>query len=244
MKAIIPVAGYATRLYPLTKNKPKALIEVKGKPILEHIIRKIEELGAVDHTYLVTNARFFQAFEYWFDEFETKLPIKVVNDHTESNEDRLGQVGDILYAIEEEQIDDDLLIIAGDNLFNFSLKPSYKFFLKKKASVNALFDIRTKEKAKKLGVVKLDQDMKFAAFEEKPQSPSSTLVSLGIMYFPTVIIPKLKQYIDEKNNPDKVGHFFEWLIKHEPVYGYTYKKKWFDIGSFEALGQAREEFKG
>lgn len=243
MKVIIPVAGYATRLYPLTKNQPKALIDVKGKPILEHIIHRVADLGNVDHVYLVTNTKFFQNFDLWAEKVNSKIPIKVVNDHTTSNDDRLGQVGDILYAIDEEQIDDDLLIIAGDNLFNFSLNPCYEFFMKKNQIVNALYDVLDKEEAKKLGIVKIDGDGRFLGFQEKPAQPESTLASIGVIFFPKNDVGMLKQYVNEGNNADKIGHFFEWLIKKQEVYGYVYKEKWFDIGSFESLGKARAEFR-
>lgn len=242
MKAIIPAAGYATRLYPITKNQPKALIEVKGKPIIEHIIKRIAEVKEVDHIFIVTNNKFFFVFEQWLDSFNCHIPIKIINDHTTSNDDRKGQVGDIIYAIDEEQLDDDLLIIAGDNLFNFSLKPCHDFFIEKKSNVNALYDVRDKEEAKNLGIVSVDTAGKFLSFEEKPKNPKSTLASLGIMFFSRETIETIRAYVKEGNDPDMMGNFFTWFITKQPVYGHIYKKKWFDIGSFEALGKAREEF--
>jgi glucose-1-phosphate thymidylyltransferase len=125
---IIPAAGYATRLYPLTKDKPKALLVVKGKPILEHIIRRIEELPGVESITIVSNAVFYPAFAQWLKGFKSKIPLAVIDDGTKSNEDRLGQIGDIQLAIEKAGIDDDLLLVSGDNLFNFSLRPAFEFF--------------------------------------------------------------------------------------------------------------------
>ena len=150
IKAIIPAAGYATRLYPLTLNKPKHLLEVGGKPIIEHVIKKISELS-VDEIYVVTNLKYYIMFKGWLENFKCRIPVKILNDRTTSNEDRLGQIGDILFVIEKEKVDDDLLIVAGDNLFNFSLRPAFDFFQKNNLIVNALYDAKSLKIAKKHG---------------------------------------------------------------------------------------------
>jgi glucose-1-phosphate thymidylyltransferase len=134
------------------------------------------------------------------------------------------------------------MIIAGDNLFNFALKPSYDIFRAKKTNVNVLYDVADKKVARDFGIVKIDKSNKFIAFVEKPQNPDSTLASMGIMYFPKATIAKMKQYVKEGNDPDKVGCFFEWLIRKDTVYAHIHKEKWFDIGTFEGLGKARAEF--
>ena len=131
MKALIPAAGYATRLHPLTKDTPKHLLEVRGKPILEHVIAKIEEIKEVDEIVVVTNEKFYKNFVEWKKGFSSRVPISIFNDGTTSNEDRLGQIGDIHFGIEKAKIDDDLLVIAGDNLFNFSLKEVHTNFKSK-----------------------------------------------------------------------------------------------------------------
>lgn len=244
MKVIIPVAGYATRLYPLTKDQPKALLDIKGKPILEHIIKKIEELEAVDQIYIITNEKFFNNFDEWLKRFSSPISIKLLNDHTKSNDDRKGQIGDIYEVIERENLDDDIFVIAGDNLFNFSLRPIYKFFREKNAIVNGLYDAKSLKVAQEQGNASIDEDKKMISFEEKPEKPKSTYISMGIYLFPKEKVKLYSQYLNEGNNADKMGYFMIWLLGKEEVYGYVYGEKWFDIGWLEALEQTRNEFRG
>ena len=141
-KAIILAAGYATRLYPLTKNTPKPLLEVKGKPILEHILGKVENLDIIDEIFVVTNNKFFLNFLSWKESYEGPIKITIVNDMTKSNEDRLGSLGDIKYVIENLGIKDDILVVAGDNLFGFSLIPMVELFKTKEKTIVALYDVK------------------------------------------------------------------------------------------------------
>lgn len=244
IKAIIPVAGYATRLYPLTENQPKALLEVKGRPILEHIVARLEELPNVDGVFIVSNEKYYKNFADWLAGFEgkTKLKIKVLNDGTTSNEDRLGQVGDIQFVIEKENIDDELLVVAGDNLFNFSLTPVFEFFKEKKTIVEALWDSKSEEVARQQGIGVLDESGKMVEFQEKPEHPKSTLTGLGIYFFPKEQVSLFKRFVEEGNDADKMGYFMIWLVENSLVYGYTYYEKWFDIGWHSALEKARKEF--
>ena len=242
MKVIIPAAGYATRLWPLTKNQPKALLMVKGKPIVEHIIKKIMAFDEVDELYLVSNEKFFTHFDSWNKSFSCNIPIAIFNDKTMSNDDRLGQIGDIQFAIETSGIDDDLLIIAGDNLFNFSLQPCYDFFREKRKIVNGLWDCRSKEEATHMGIVAVNSERKIISFVEKPKDPPSTLASIGLYFIPMENVALFREYIDEGNDADKMGYFMEWALDKETLYGYVYREKWFDIGRHEALRVARKEF--
>ena len=244
MKVIIPAAGYATRLYPLTKNKPKHLLEVKGKPIIGHIINKIEELEEVDEIFIITNEKFHPNFRNWSKNLSNKVPVKVFNDGTTSNEDRLGQIGDIKFVLDKTKLNDDLLVISGDNLFNFSLKNIHNFFIGKRTNVNGLYDIKSFEDAKQLGVATIDENKKVIEFQEKPQYPKSTLVSMGIYFFPKKNIKLFSEYLGEDNNPDKIGFLLEWLLVNNELYGYVYEEKWFDIGWPASLEQARKEYKG
>lgn len=244
MKVIIPAAGYATRLYPLTLNQPKALLDVKGKPIIEHIIKKVEEIGIVDKIYVITNEKFFKNFDDWLKIFSCSIPIKLLNDHTKSNKDRKGQIGDIYEVIEKENIDDELLVIAGDNLFNFSLKPIYDFYKEKNSFVNGLYDAKSLKVAQEQGNASIDENGKMISFEEKPEKPKSTYISLGIYFYPKEKVKLYSQYLKEGNNPDKMGYFMIWLLDKEEIYGYVYEEKWFDIGWIEALERARKEFVG
>ncbi len=243
MKAIITCAGYASRLWPLTKETPKPLLEVKDRPIVEHIISRIMEIPDVDGIYIVTNAKFHGNFAEWLNKKSFSVPVKILNDSTASNDDRLGQVGDIKFVIDSEGIDDDVLVVAGDNLFNFSLLPAFEAFRKGSSIVNPLWESKSYRAARESGSVVLDDsDCSFAEFMEKSPAPKSTLISLGIYFFPKAKISIISRYVDEKNNADKMGYFLTWLMQHEKVYGHVYFEKWFDIGWIEALEQARKEF--
>ncbi|MFH1391978.1 MAG: nucleotidyltransferase family protein [Candidatus Diapherotrites archaeon] len=238
-------AGYAKRLWPLTKNKPKPLLEVKGKPLVEHIIKHFDEIPEIDEIFIVTNEKFSLNFEQWAEEFDGKLKIKIINDMTTSNDDRKGAVGDMKYSIDEVKIDDDLLVIAGDNLFEYKLADFYKFFKEKGRSVVACKDMGSKDEVKeKFGVAELDSDGKIIGFEEKPIEPKSALASTACYIFSKEDLKEINNYIEADNPPDNAGDFVKWLSNHKPVYGFVFNENWFDIGSFESLGNAREDFDG
>lgn len=243
MDAIILAAGYATRLYPLTENKPKPLLNVAGKPIIEHIIRKLEQINQINKIYIVTNDKFEQHFKEWLDNFDSIKPTEIVNDGTKSNEDRLGALGDIHYTINLKNLNNDIIVIAGDNLFELSLLDVFNFFKKRKTNVIVLHDIKDFELAKQYGIVGIGNNI-VMNFEEKPVSPKSTLASTGIYLFPKKTIELIKKYIAQGNNPDKTGSFIEWLYKRDIVHSYVTDKKWYDIGSLEQLEKADRYYKG
>ena len=245
MKAIITAAGYASRLWPLTKDIPKPLLEVRDRPIVGHIIAKVAELPDVDEIFVVTNAKFYPRFEEWLVEARAvfQVPIKLLNDGTVSNDDRLGQVGDIYFALENEKIDDDLVVVAGDNLFNFSLLPAFREFSQHQRILNPLYESKSYKAARESGSVVIDEETnEFVEFLEKSPTPKSTLISVGIYFFPRQKLQLIRKYIAEKNNPDKMGFFIMWLMQQEKVLGHVYMEKWFDIGWIEALETARKEF--
>jgi len=243
MKAIILAAGYATRLYPLTKNKPKPLLEVGGRPIVEHIMDKLGDLDVVDEVFVVTNNKFFTYFLEWKSGFESETKITIVNDKTMSNEDRLGSLGDIRYVVETMKVDDDIIVVAGDNLFEFSLKPMAELFASKQRSVVALYDVKDRELARHYGIVSVCENNIITNFEEKPIEPKSTLSSTGIYIYPKQVVEHLIAFT-EQNDADKAGNFLEWLHKQEEIHCCIADEKWFDIGTIEQLEKARKEFKG
>lgn len=242
MKAVILCAGYATRLYPLTKDKPKPLLEVKGKPIIEHIINKLEDLNELDKIFVITNNKFFRHFRKWLKHFNSSKKIKIINDGTKSNEDRLGAIGDVYFVVKKEKIDEDLLVVAGDNLFELSLVNVIDLFKEKKSSVIALYDVKDVELAKKYGIVAVDNN-KIVHLEEKPKKPKSTLASTGIYLYTKDILKEIKEYIELGCDVDKPGSFLEWLYKRKDIYCFISKERWCDIGSFEQLEEARRDFK-
>jgi len=242
VKAIILAAGYATRLYPLTLNKPKPLLDIGEKPIIEHILDKLREVDGIDEIFVVTNSKFHEHFNKWLNNFKFDKKIKIIDDKTTSNEDRLGSLGDVKFVINQEDINDDMLVIAGDNLFEFSLKDMSELFKQKGTTIVALYDVEDTELAKQYGIVQVDEKNKMVNFVEKPAEPKSTLSSTGIYIYPKKIIPYLAEFGLGGENTDKAGNFLEWLHKKEDVYCYISDKKWIDIGSIEQLERARKSF--
>lgn len=242
MEAIILAAGYSTRLYPLTENTPKPLLSIAGKPMIEHIIRKLEQIDILNKIFIVTNDKFEQHFKKWLGNFDSGKKFEIINDGTKSNEERLGAVGDVHHAIQSKNLDDDLIVVAGDNLFEMSLKDAANFFRKRKANVVVLHDVKDFELARHYGIVEVDRGI-VVSFEEKPLSPKSTLASTGIYLFPKKTIPLIKKYIAQGNNPDKTGSFIEWLYKRDNVHTYVTNKKWYDIGTIEQLNKADKYYK-
>tara|TARA_Y100000310_G_scaffold336055_1_gene419608 strand:- start:527 stop:1285 length:759 start_codon:yes stop_codon:yes gene_type:complete len=243
MKAIIPAAGYATRLYPLTEYQPKHLLPVVGKPIIAYVIEKIEKIEAVDQIIVVTNEKFYGHFLNWLSHFKSSKPVKVVNDGTFSADDRLGAIGDIKFVIENEKIEDDLLIILGDNIFDFELLEMYQTFVNEGKSVVSLYDVRKFKEATKYGVVELDGSSNLVGFVEKPENPKSTLCSIGVYFYPRNVLPLFDEYLNSGNSPDAPGYFLEWLYKQTEVIGFTFDKKehdWFDIGDIACYGEANQ----
>jgi len=242
MKAIILAAGYATRLYPLTLNQPKPLLPIAGKPMIEYILTKIEDLSEIEEIFIVTNDKFYLNFVDWLDTFNTNKKIKIINDKTTSNEDRLGAVGDIHFVIKEENIDDDLLIIAGDNLFGFPLGNFVKFFNEKDKSGVALFDIKDKDKIRNRFGVGVLEGTKIIEFQEKPQEPKSTFAATACYYFTKSDLQHIESLI-EQGKGDAPGDMIKWLVQKSEAHGYVFDEHWFDVGSFDSLKEAEEVYR-
>lgn len=245
IKAIILAAGYATRLYPLTKEKPKALLEIKGKTILDYLVEKLESVKEVDEILLVTNNKFSLAFEQWADERKPKKPLRIINDATMTENDRLGAVGDMNFVVEMEKIFDSFLVVAADNLFEYDLQKLVDFFREKNSSVVACIDMKDKERIKhKFGVVEFDKQKKVVGFEEKPANPKTTFVATACYIFRKEDVSLLKEYLKEGHSKENAGDFLKYVSVKSGVHALVFKDKWFDIGTFEELGRAREAFNG
>ncbi|MBI2888319.1 MAG: nucleotidyltransferase family protein [Candidatus Liptonbacteria bacterium] len=243
MKAIVLAAGYATRLYPLTLTRPKPLLPIAGRSILDHILDRLEEVGGIDEVYVATNAKFASLFERWAAErMMTATPVSIVDDGSTNEENKLGAIGDIAFVVHTRHIVDDVVVIAGDNLVNGSLKDFGLLCRKKGAPVLGVYDVRNKEDAKKFGVVSMDAEGVVVRFEEKPRVPESTLISMALYFYPRGVLPLLDSYLNEGNRPDPSGNFIQWLYTRIPVYGWKLGGVWFDIGSPETLAEAREAF--
>ena len=245
MKALLLAAGYATRLYPLTLDKPKALLPVGPCPIVDYILQNIVRAKKIDEVFVVTNHKFFVHFKEWAQASDVSLKITVIDDGTISNEDRLGAIGDITFVIKNKNIKDDLLVIGADNIFEAELSDFLKFAVSKKDSnCVGLYDLGDKKLATQYGVVSIDKNNKVTGFQEKPKEPESTLISTCIYYFSAKKLGLFEKYLaDKSHSKDASGNYIKWLSENDAVYGYVVSGKWYDIGDVESLKKADEEFK-
>ena len=243
MKVIILAAGYATRLEPLTLTTPKPLLPIAGKSIMERIISKIHGLkDRPSAIYAITNAKFFEKFREWLKMSGHCERISIIDDGTTTNETRLGAIRDMELAINDKKIDDDILVVAGDNLFDVDLNDFLEFAKTKDGVSIALHDIKDKALAKSFGVVKVDAGAKVVDFAEKPENPASSLVSTGIYYFPKSKVRLIKEYLALNNKSDAPGYYIGWLSKNDKVYGFAFQEDWYDIGSIESYRKADKEY--
>ena len=245
MKVLILAAGYATRLYPLTLTQPKPLLPVAGQPMIEYVLDNLAPIGGIDRVYVVTNAKFAGHFQQWSEAYragKSKLDFTIVNDGSTDDRNKLGAIGDLNLVITREKIHDDLIVVAGDNLFSQSLEDFGRHCRKMNAPVLAVYDVGSLEEIKKYNSISLDAAGRITFFEEKPAQPASTLTGIALYYYPRAILPLIQQYVAEGNNPDQPGRLVQWLYKRTPVYTWRVPGIWFDIGSKESLEQANQIF--
>jgi glucose-1-phosphate thymidylyltransferase len=240
VKAIVLAAGYATRLRPLTDTWAKELLPVGGRPIIDRIVDAVVAVDLVDEIHVVTNARKVDAFRRWADGSD----VIVHDDGTSSNDDRLGAIGDMLFVIEHAGLDDDLLVIAGDNLFEFDLNDFAAFWRSKgAASAVAVRDVGSLELAAQYGIVALDDTGRIVDFEEKPADPPSTLAATATYLFHREHARLIGTYLEGEHGADQPGRFVGWLQRHEPVYGWVFDETWYDIGNHEQLLEADNQLR-
>ena len=242
MKCLILAAGYATRMYPLTENFPKPLLKVRGKTILDWLIGDIDTLGVVDEYVVISNHKFAHHFDAWAKACPQK--ITVVDDGTESNETRLGAVRDIQFAIEKLCLDDDMLVIAGDNLLNFSLTAFIKYAMEKKTSCVMRYFEGEEEKLRRSGVATVDENGKILFLEEKPAQPKSNWCCPPFYYYTREDARLVKEGIAAGCGVDAPGSYIAWLCQQTTVHAMEMPGTRYDIGNLESYDQVQNTYKG
>src|SRR2546423_9612916 len=221
MKVIILAAGYATRLYPLTLTQPKPRLPVAGQPMIEYVLDNLAPIGGLDRIYVVTNAKFAEHFQKWSDNYratKSKLDFTIVNDGSTDDSNKLGAIGDLHLVVTREKVDDDIIVVAGDNLFSEELSGFGSFCRQKNAPVLGVYDVGDLAQIKKYNSISIDGDGKITFFEEKPKQPTSTLTGIALYFYPRSTLPMIKRYVAEGNNPDQPGRLIQWLYERTPVY--------------------------
>jgi len=243
MKALILAAGYGTRLASVIKDTPKPLIPVGNRPLIDYVVEQLADIKPLSEIVVVSNNKFTPYFQKWAGALGGRLPIRVVNDGTNTPEERLGSVGDIRFVWQKESSLQDWLIIGGDNLFDGDLSQFIDFAISKSPAVSiGVYDIKDIRAAAKFGVLAIDANQKVVSFQEKPPNPASSLITMCLYYFPKQTLGYLGEYLSESKAVDAAGSYIQWLSEKKNVYGFQFSGKWYDIGSIESLEEARAHF--
>ena len=240
IKVVLLCAGYATRMYPLTENYPKPLLKVADKPMIEHVLERLRPIEDIDEIFVVTNHKFAGQFSQWAEGYTYRVPVVVVDDGTDSNDNRLGAIGDLAFVLKTQKVGAvDLIVVAGDNLFEFDLN-SFVATAKSKRPypVIAAYDVKNKELAQKYGILNLDKTGKVEEFLEKPENPPSTLASCGLYWLPAETRSLLDRYLGDGHNADQPGHYMRWLAEAHGLYAAQLEGCWYDIGDLESYKNA------
>jgi len=234
VNAVLLAAGYATRLYPLTKDRPKPLLPVGGRPMIDYVIDELQQVPQIERLLLITNAKFRKAFEAWACERDHHVPLQIIDDGSTSNENRLGAIGDLERALRHADAwGQPAYVLATDNLARFDLRDIIALHEQKHAS--AVFTCRTDpERLKRVGVAVLDKEGRIIDFEEKPPHPKSDLRVPPFYVYTAEAVDSVPDYLESGNNPDAPGYFLSWVVKRLPVYGLTRPEGTHDIGTLES----------
>lgn len=244
MKAVILAGGHATRLWPITKDRAKPLLPLGGQPIIDYMMEEIDH--EVDEMIISTNRKFADDFEEYIEEYGRNA--RVVVEDQDSEEQKPGTIGAIIKLLDKEDIDDDLLVVAGDNYFGFDFSQLLQFCREKKAPVNVVYDVNDVDHARHFGIVDADGE-RIVGFEEKPDNPPSTLASTACYFFPREYVSLYKEYenhFKQTNVPaeqylDEPGRLIEWAHKKTPMFVYSFSGEWFDVGTPEGYLEAQSE---
>ncbi|MFP4116193.1 MAG: sugar phosphate nucleotidyltransferase [Candidatus Aenigmatarchaeota archaeon] len=247
MKALVLAGGYATRLWPVTKNRSKPLLPLAGKPIISYTLDELEATEKVDRIYIATNEKFEDEFINFLATRENSYELIVESQKKE--EEKYGAIGGIINVIKKKE-DDDYVVIGGDNYYSFDLQDFLQFSSEKGTVTNACYQLATLEEAKNYGIVDVDEEGRIVEFQEKPEKPRSRIASTACYYFPKKYLNLFNEYMDywegkvPKNEYlDEPGRFMQWLVNRYPSHAYMFKGQWMDIGTREGYLRAMEELK-
>lgn len=242
MKALILAAGYAMRLYPLTQDKPKALLPIGGKLMLDYLMDEIQTVPEIDGCVLVTNHRFADQFRIWADSRSDRVPCEILDDGTDSNETRLGAIGDIAYTLDKTGLDDDLLIVASDNLFTFPLSDFVNDWKRHGCDCIAVQEMESIEERRRFAIAELDEDMRVLSIVEKPQDPQGDVAVYALYLYRRDTLPLFRDYLAEGNPADSPGNFPVWLCKRREMRAYRFEGECVDIGTLESYRAVCEQY--
>lgn len=239
---IVLAGGFAKRMWPLTRDKPKHLLPIAGKPMLAYTLDKLLEMNGIGNIYVSTNEAFQEQFHSFLIEYSNDRVMLII-EPSPTEEKKLGSIGGLGYLIEKETLSNNTMIIGGDNLFEFHPSEAVDVFREKEKDVVAVYDVGTLERAAMYGIVDVDEDNVISRFLEKPQNPPSTLAATAFYIFRAESVKLVLKYLEEGGKPDALGHFITYLVDRAPVFAWKFSGKWFDIGSLEIYHEADEYFK-
>jgi len=239
VKAIILAAGYATRLYPLTKNFPKPLLRVGDRTILDLLVDQLDDLPHLREIILVTNSRFLPFFEQWREGRRAHKPVSLLDDGSTSNANRLGALGDLRLAMQGSDLGDDLLVTAADNILRFALGEFVAAFHSHRAPHICVHRVEDRQRLRRTGVAELDAEDHVVGFSEKPDDPKSHWAVPPLYIFPQDVLPRILARLSAGGPKDAPGHLIEWLCLEENVFAHRIRGSILDIGTPESLEAAR-----
>lgn len=242
MKNIVIAAGYATRLYPLTKNFPKPLLQIGDRNILERILDDVDSIPEIDSHIIVTNHKFAPMFEEWVKTTRYTKPIRVIDDGTSTNEGRLGAVRDLLLAVDSEGIDDDIMVLAADNILEFSLSGFVDYFKGKGTSVIMCHHEPELRRLQRTGVIAVNDDMRVLEMQEKPETPVSNWAVPPFYIYSRADLPLIRTCLDHGCGADAPGNLAHYLADNTILHAWKMPAGRFDIGSLDSYREAQEKF--
>lgn len=242
MKCVVLAAGYATRLYPLTENFPKPLLPVGGKPILNWLLDDIDTFPEITGHVIISNHKFIKHFEDWKEKQKFSKPLVILDDDSMDNDHRLGAVKDIQFAVDSLKLDDDLLIIAGDNVLDFSLAGFVAYMREKKTSCVMCHEENDLKKQQKTAIITVDENGLITSYEEKPKEPKGNLAVPPFYYYRNENVKRIEEAIADGCGVDAPGSFAAWLSKQTEVHAWKMPGKRHDIGDMKSYEEAQKIF--